>query len=294
MSTCAVCGTSTTRRTNAETEALDLALDRIVAEIRPATVRQVFYQAEVRGLIPKCQTHGYRVVQRRLLVLRETKIIPFGWITDNARTVRRRLRYRNLKEYAKDVARRYYLDYWVDAPVQVEVWVEKDALAGVLFPTVDKFGLELYVTRGYSSVTYLQEAAGAIAKDGRPAFVYVLTDFDPSGIAIAENIERELVRRAPSTEVRVERVAVTREQIDLYGLPTRPIKPDDPNRTRFVSEHGIDCVELDSIDPNVLRALVSTRIELHMDQRRLQGLKEQEERERKDLEGIDDLIGGVA
>lgn len=41
------------RRTKAELEELDRALARIVAEIKPATVRQTFYQAVVRGLVLK-------------------------------------------------------------------------------------------------------------------------------------------------------------------------------------------------------------------------------------------------
>ncbi|HKZ27197.1 MAG TPA: hypothetical protein VJ086_04810, partial [Rubrobacteraceae bacterium] len=60
------------RRTKAELEQLDLALADIVAEIQPATVRQVFYQAVVRGLVPKDEVKGYKLVQRRLVKLRES------------------------------------------------------------------------------------------------------------------------------------------------------------------------------------------------------------------------------
>src|SRR5215213_10147648 len=84
---CPVCGTSTIRRSRSEVRALDDALCAIVREVAPATVRQVFYQAVVRGLVPKCETHGYRLVQRSLLSLRERRTMPYGWITDNARMV---------------------------------------------------------------------------------------------------------------------------------------------------------------------------------------------------------------
>src|SRR5687768_11126616 len=57
------------RRTKAEIAALDEALVKIVADFRPATVRQVFYQAVNRALVPKSETTGYRVVQRRLVAL---------------------------------------------------------------------------------------------------------------------------------------------------------------------------------------------------------------------------------
>jgi hypothetical protein len=60
------------RRTKTEIEALEFALQEIVEQFRPVTVRQVFYQAVNRGLVPKNETKGYRVVQRRLVVLRES------------------------------------------------------------------------------------------------------------------------------------------------------------------------------------------------------------------------------
>ncbi len=60
------------RRTKAELEELDLRLADIVAEVQPATVRQVFYQAVVRGLVPKDEAKGDKLVQRRLVKLRES------------------------------------------------------------------------------------------------------------------------------------------------------------------------------------------------------------------------------
>jgi hypothetical protein len=281
-------GTSTVkrqRRSREEIERLDAALVEIVDDVAPATVRQVFYQAVVRGLVPKDEKRGYRVVQRRLLALRENGTIPYRMITDNARTVRGYDRYGSAQEYARKVASSYRRDYWANAPERVEVWVEKDALSGVLHPVVvEEFGLELYVTRGFSSVTYLQIAAEEIKEIGRHTNVYVLTDFDPSGLSIAATVERELKRRAVlhgACLVDVERLAVTREQIDRYRLPTRPTKTTDARARTFAEEHGTDSVELDAIEPDTLRQLVYERIERHMDPWRLEQLKmvEQEERE---------------
>ena len=285
-------GTSTTRRrrTPAELIALDSALCEIVSEVHPATVRQIFYQAVVRGLVEKDEARGYRLVQRRLLHLRERQIVPYGWITDNARMVRTRERWQDPKEFAKEAASRYRKDYWATSPVKVEVWLEKDALAGVLFPTVvEECGLNLYVTRGFSSVTYLQEAANFIEADGRPTYVYLLTDFDPSGLAIAESVKRELITRAAMNPPVVERIAVTRCQIDSYGLPTRPTKKTDARAQAFIDQHGTASVELDALPPDVLRKLVRERVEAHMDPQRLEVLKLAEREERQ---GLVSLFGG--
>lgn len=272
------------RRTREELRQLDENLAKIVGEIAPATVRQTFYQATVHGLVPKDETRGYRLVQRRLLHLRETGDIPYGWITDNARIVRGHARHAELEDFVSEIAGRYRRDYWSESPVRVEVWCEKDALAGVLYPTVvEEHGLDLYVTRGFSSVTYLQEAAEFIESDGRETFVYLLTDFDPSGLAIADSVERELTGRAGDNPPTVERLAVNREQIDLYGLPERPTKRTDTRAAAFTREHGTGSVELDAIPPDTLRSLVAGAVEQHMDPRQLRAMKLAEREERQGL-----------
>ena len=246
-----------TRRTRTEIEALDEALTEIVEMFRPVTVRQVFYQAVNRALVPKSETKGYRVVQRRLVALRESGVIPHGYIVDGTRYVHGYRRYYDLDEFTTYAAGLYRKDYWATSEVNVEVWLEKDALKGVLVPTVvNECGLGLHVTRGFASITYLQEAAEDIERDGRPTYVYVLTDFDPSGVSIAEKVEEELIRRAPSSDITVERLAVNRDQIERWNLPTRPTKTSDTRASKFRRVHGTDSVELDAIPPDELRQLV--------------------------------------
>jgi len=290
-------GTSPTkrkRRTKAEIEALDALLCEIVEQFRPVTVRQVFYQAVNRGLVPKSETKGYRVVQRRLVVLRQSGDIPHGWIVDGTRYVHGHRRYEDLDEFTSYAAGLYRKDYWASADVNVEVWLEKDALKGVLVPTVvDECGLGLHVTRGFASITYLQEAAEDIEFDGRPTYVYVLTDFDPSGVTIAEKVESELTERAPLSEIHVERLAVNRGQIERWNLPTRPTKGSDTRSRRFQEVHGAESVELDAIPPDALRRLVREAIESHMDPWHLQQLQLVEREERNTLRQLFSG-GGVA
>src|SRR5215211_7742521 len=191
-------------------EALDAALVEIVSAEAPITVRGVFYRAVARGLVPKEETTGYRKVQRRLLKLREDYTIPYGWIVDGSRTVYGHTRYRNAEEFADTVQMRYRQDYWTDADEYVQVWIEKDAMSGVVSPVViAEFGLDLYVTRGFASVTYLQEAADDISTEERPVYVYLFTDYDPAGMNIADQVEQELSERAGGDSmVHVERAVV--------------------------------------------------------------------------------------
>jgi len=97
---------------NADLAALDAALVQIVASNSPITVRGVFYQAVGRGLVPKDETKGYRLVQRRLMKLRETGDIPYGWIADRSRRVLGHARYQDAADFARTVKTRYRQDYW--------------------------------------------------------------------------------------------------------------------------------------------------------------------------------------
>jgi len=284
------------RRTKAEIEALRKALYEIVAENQPVTVRGAFYLASSRGVIPKSENQGYRPVQRELLKMRREGAIPWGWITDGSRARLGYRRYGGLEYYAKQVAANYRRDYWHGSDEYVEVWLEKEALRGVLSPVViEEFGLDLYVTKGQPSVSYLYDAAEDIIRDGRPTFVYVLADFDPGGLRIFDRIKEELVGFVGNaTDLYVRRLALTPYQIELYDLPTRPGKEKDPNASEFARRFGDRCVELDAMPPNTLRGLVRECLESHMDSQYLHRLKLTEQHERRGLRQLQDLLAGAA
>ncbi len=280
--------------TRAEMAVLDQALVRITAANRPITVRGVFYRAVSEGLVPKDETKGYRVVQRRLVKLRLSGEIPYGWITDGSRTVHGYVRYRDADDFARQVKLRYRQDYWRDAEEYVEVWVEKEAMVGVLSPVVlREYGLDLHVTRGFPSLTYLQEAAEDLLTEDRPVYIYVLTDFDPSGMNIADRIEEELTDRSEWADVHVERIAVTEEQIEDLALPTRPTKRSRrKGPTSYELSHGPVSVELDAMPPNALREIIAEHIEQHMDPWKLEQMRMVEQQEREGLAWL--LSGGSA
>lgn len=289
-------GTSTIkrRRTSAELSTIDRALVEIVEDQKPMTVRQAFYQATVRQLVPKDEARGYRVVQRRLVTLRESKRIPYGWITDNIRFVHGYSRYGGITEFANDVSGLYRRDYWRESDVQVQVWIEKDALASVISPVVIReWGLDLHVARGFSSISYLYEAAESIANDGRDTFIYVLTDLDPSGVGIARDIESKLKDMVGDrAELHAQRLAVEPWQVAEWNLPTRPTKQTDTRAATFQKHYGNASVELDAIPPNTLRRIVGDAIGAHADRAYIERLKLTEQHERESVRTYLSAIGG--
>ena len=97
--------------------------------------------------------------------------------------------------------------------------------------------------------------------------------------------------RAPLADITVKRLAVDREQIERWDLPTRPTKATDTRAIRFRQLHGTDSVELDAIPPNELRQLVRDAIDSHMDPWRLEQFRMIEQEERETLRS---MFGGAA
>jgi 5S rRNA maturation endonuclease (ribonuclease M5) len=291
-----VYGTRVIRRLSKSQAAdLDSRLLAIAEREKPTSVRGIYYMALAADLIDKdsqAKRNNYMRVQRRLLQMRRDGRMSYSWITDGNRTIYGYDRFADEDAFSAYAANIHRKDYWLESPVRVEVWVEKDSMAGKLKPVVrDEYGLDLYVSRGFASETYLQEAAAHIRSDGRPTYVYLLTDFDASGMGIAETVEERLAQMAYPADVFVERIAATPQQIEEYELITQPVTRTDTRARKFIQRFGTETVELDAIPASEVRRLVRGTIERHMDPRRLAFLRMVEEEER---DGIRALHGGAA
>jgi hypothetical protein len=266
------------------------AIGEVLAGIQPATVRQTFYQLVSRGVIDKTETEYKSTVVRLLASMRRSGEIPFGWIADNTRWMRKPASYSSLNDMLTESQRFYRRALWDDQDVYVEIWLEKDALSGVLYDVTAEFDVPLMVTRGYPSISYLYEAAEAIAETGKPAYLYYFGDYDPSGCDITRAVESGIREFAPAAEIHFERVAVTPAQIAAWRLPSRPTKLSDSRSEGFAG----DSVEVDSIPPDTLRSLVRNSIVRHIDPRQMAASLAIEEQERETLRRIIGNLGRAA
>jgi hypothetical protein len=274
--------------------AVGLIRDQIKAILEPShpqTVRQVYYALTVSGAIAKTENEYQRTTVRLLTGMREKEVIPFEWIADNTRWMRKPSSFTGIKACLEATAESYRRALWATMPTYVEVWCEKDALAGVLLEETKVYDVPLMVARGYSSISFLHSAAKAIEAKGKPAYIYHFGDLDPSGVDAARDIEAKLRRYAPGTEIHFERPAVTRAQVEEWGLPTRPTKMSDTRAKKFGSATS---VELDAIPATKLRELVRECIERHIDQDQLKILKVAEESERGFLKSVAEIHAGGA
>ncbi len=269
------------RATKAEVDGRRAALYEIVAEMRPMTVRQVFYQATVRNIVEKSEA-GYTKVQTDLVQMRRSGDLPYAWLADNTRWQRKPTTFDNVEQALEDTARFYRKSLWADAGSYVEIWLEKDALSGVVYPVTSMYDVPLMVARGYASLSFLHSAADYINDLEVPTYIYHLGDYDPSGVNAGEKIESTLRELAPDAEIHFQRIGVTPEQIGNWRLPSRPTKTTDTRAKGF----GDISVELDAIAPAELRHLVEHVIQRHLPKRQFEVLKAAEESEREMLKAL--------
>jgi hypothetical protein len=282
-----------TRRTKAEMANIRKGLRAIVAADHPMTVRQVFYQAVVAGLIEKTEADYQNTVARLLLAMRRAGEIPYSSIADNTRWMRKPTTYAGLAEFIERHQNAYRRDLWAEADIYIEIWCEKEALAGVLYDVTAEYGVPLMVSRGFASESYLYSAADVItdqlAEGKQQAVIYYFGDLDPSGLHISTSIENSLRRLCPTLcrgfepEMLVfERMAVNEGQIEHWQLPTRPTKTTGNKHAKGWPD-GRPSVELDALPASELRALVRLCIEQHVDQDQLDRLRLIEAEEREQL-----------
>ncbi len=300
----------THRRTKAEIEYLKAHLYHIVKEMKPMTVRQIFYQAVSLGLIAKSEQEYKGTIVRLLTQMRRNDELPWHWIADNTRWMRKPNTHNDLKTMLEESQELYRRALWRDQDAYVEIWLEKDALSGVLYDVTSEWDVPLMVTRGYPSYSYLAQAAQTIAATDKPTYLYYFGDHDPSGVDIPRHVNSELRELADkayfndalkrgaeaaaralmfdiSDEIYFKRVAVLPDQIVDLDLQTRPTKKTDTRAKNFKGES----VEVDAIHPDTLRKMVRECIIQHIDKEILENTHRIERAERDTLSEVIEGLG---
>lgn len=251
----------------------------IATDAGPWTVRQLFYACSVRDAVEKSEA-GYRRVQHQVLLMRREGWIAYEDIADNTRWMRKPDTFDSLDHWVDRSISTLRLDLWRDSDARVEVWLEKDALAGVVYDVTAQWHVPLMVTRGYSSESFAYSAAENIADSNKITVIYYLGDFDPSGVNAAEDLKARLrgFLNGKSHNLVFERLAVTPEQIEAWSLPARPTKTTDTRYKDFKKRFGdVESTELDAIEPGNLRKLVEEAILDHVDADQVQAIRREQD-----------------
>jgi len=254
---------------------------------RPMTLRALYYRLASAGHLPATDA-GYDRLKRLTKRLRESGAVPItGWIVDRVRSTLKPSSWTGLADFGDTVRHAYRKDLWADMPHHVEVFVEKDAIAGTVQPVTAEYDVALNVIRGDVSISFAGEIAKLWERVEKPIVAYYLGDYDPSGMGIEEELRDKLTRYGGGVPhwVRLGVVEADFAAFDLFPLPVKA----SARSAAFVARYGTRCAEVDALPPAELRGRVRAAIESHIDQGRWQRLKRVEELERGVLL---DFVGG--
>ena len=173
------------RRTRQEIDAIKDVIYRVLQAENPQTVRQVFYQlAGFHQVIPKMENQYKNTVVRLLKEMRLDGTVPWSWITDSSRSVYQVNTYDSMEQALEDMQRLYRRSLMDAMNRRVEIWIEKDALAGVVMPITEEWGVPLYPAKGYASLTFLHQAAETAdnwySHRKKITKIYYFGDYDPT------------------------------------------------------------------------------------------------------------------
>ena len=246
--------------------------------IYSVTVRQMFYAATVDGVVEKQET-GYGKIQRVLADMRRSGELPYSFIADNVRWVRVPRLYRNASHAVQSTSETYRRNYWQGQESCPQIWLEKEALAGVFQEVTDGYGVPLYVSKGFCSITFLHDSLKGLGEGDQ---LFLFYDFDASGQCIAQTLANEANERGAIVEL----VGVTPKQIKEWSLPERPSKQTDTRARSFQESFGdVGSVELDAIPPKKLWALLKEKIDSCIDDP--DDWENQKALEQKDIEDLE-------
>ena len=280
------------RRTNAQMDQLDAQILAVLREDHPQSVRHVFYRMTDPRLPEPVEKsdRGYRHVQSRCVALRRSGQLPYDWIADMSRRGYFVRTYAGAGDFVTRMAGAYRADLWRDADCVCEVWAESRSIASVLQPDCNELAVDLYPCGGFSSLSFVHQAAESrnYSGDYRDLKVIYVGDFDPAGVLIDVALERELrLHLDDAIDLDFIRIAINEDQVEAYDLPTKPRKAGDKR-----SLHVARTVEAEAMPARILRGMLRREVEALLPPDALAVAKVAEKSEREHLRKMAAMLGG--
>jgi hypothetical protein len=226
------------------------------------TLRQLYYQLVSKNVI-KNKENEYKRLSKVMTDARYQGMISWKALEDRTRMVRSMDHWLSPAEIIESASQAFRHDLWKQQENRVEVWVEKDALIGVLQPVCDRNDVAYFSCRGNASASEMWEGAQRLLEyesKGQQPWVLYLGDHDPSVVDMTRYVQDRL-REFESSAI-VKRLALNLDQIAQWNPPPQPAKMTDSRYKRYVHETGKrQSWELDALEPATLDALVQTAID---------------------------------
>jgi len=243
------------------------------------TLRQAYYQFVAQDLFPeswidstynarsglpadtKNTVKNYKRLGDIINDGRLAGLIDWDAIEDRTRELRSEAHWNSPGSIVRACAEQFRYDLWSDQDYYCEVWIEKEALAGVIEGVCMELDVPYFSCRGYVSQSEMWRASQRLLKieqQGRQTVIFHLGDHDPSGVDMTRDIYDRLTLFHSTVDVR--RIALNWPQIREYDPPPNPAKTTDARYEKYREEYGDDSWELDALEPRVLVDLISTSV----------------------------------
>lgn len=225
------------------------------------TVRQLYYQFVARNIILNNE-RSYKSLGDLINNARLAGEIDWEMIEDRSREPVFVPHWNSPAEIVRTAARQFRIDKWEEQPCYVEVFVEKQALEGILIPVCQELDIAFSAIKGFSSATVFYDAGKRLFENwqrGKDCYVLYLGDHDPSGMDMTRDATKRLtlLSRAP---ICVRRLALNLDQVRRYNPPENFAKETDSRYAAYCAQYGPSCWELDALEPAVLADLVRDNV----------------------------------
>jgi hypothetical protein len=271
-------------------EAIIERADAIIAEYArqgySLTLRQLYYQFVSRDLIANKQKEYKRLGS----IINDARLagrIDWNAIEDRTRNLESLAHWGSPEDIVSACANQFRFDRWDTQPMRVEVWIEKEALAGVFERICQKLDVPYLCCRGYTSQSEMWRAAQrlkAFEKNDQRTLILHFGDHDPSGIDMSRDIEDRL--RIFGCPARVKRIALNMDQVEQYEPPPNPAKVTDSRADKYIRQFGDESWELDALEPSVLSALVQREVDAVLDHELWEEREQEQEEARVGLRAV--------
>jgi len=235
------------------------------------TLRQLYYQFVARDLLPASwadkqtgSTNNQKSYMKLGKIINDARLggyIDWFALEDRTRELLKNPHWDSPIDIVNACAEQFQIDKWESQPYRIEVWVEKDALEGVVGKAARQLDISYFSCRGYTSQTAMWQAGMRFkeySRSGQQILLLHFGDHDPSGIDMSRDIEERLClfMGEEQDSLTFKRVALNQDQIDQYNPPPNPAKVTDSRFQKYLEQYGEESWELDALDPRVIHDLI--------------------------------------
>lgn len=240
----------------------NVIIDELRAQGFTLTLRQLYYQFVRRNWLVNSET-SYDNLGNTITNARLAGMIDWEAIEDRTRSIKHNAHWDSPQEILGIVAKQFRLDKWASQPAYIEVWIEKEALVGIIEDTCRSNDVPYFACRGYASASEIWRAGMRFRERielDKECYVLYLGDHDPSGIDMPRDAKARLDVFTGGDHVHVERLALNMSQIEEFDPPPNPAKMTDGRASGYVEKYGASSWELDALEPTTILGLIENRI----------------------------------